>query len=233
MVLISQITNGKSLYSKLRTKHNLAEAWRRVYDNGIKSESIDTQKAVKEFNIDYATKLKTIQKKLQQNRYKFKQPIGIPISRPGKDPRPIVLWDIHDRIVQRAILNIIQAQDSVKKYVNVPTSFGGIEGQSVRKAIFHVCESIKSGLVYYITSDIQKFFTRIPRTEVIKALANLLPDQSLREILDQASKTELDNLSQLGSKKELFPIHEVGVVFCCPLHIGYPTLHGSFFRTGS
>ncbi len=207
----------KNLYSQLRTKNNLTDAWKKVYRNGVKSKSIDTQKAVKKFNIEYDTKIGTIQKQLYEDRYKFKPSTGIPIFKSGKDPRPIVLWDIRDRVVQRAILNIIQSQDSVKVYVNVPTSFGGIEGKSVRKAILHVCNSINSGLVYHITSDIQKFFTRIPRTKVIDILTNLLPDQSLIEILDQASKTELDNLSQLGTKKELFPTYELGVAQGCCL----------------
>jgi RNA-directed DNA polymerase len=218
---------NKDLYYQLRAKSNLRKAWNKVYENGSKSDSIDTKNDIKNFSIKSETHLTTIQKHLRLNKYRFAPSIGITISRKGKDPRPIVLSDVRDKVIRRAILNVLQSQEAIKEYVNVPTSFGGIEGQSVKNAIYYLCKNVKSGLIYYITSDIKKFFTRIPRLEVIKILNNILPDLSLQDILDQASKTELDNLSQLGTKKELFPSHELGVAqgYCLSPLFGNIILH--------
>lgn len=208
---------SKDLYYHIRTISKLTKAWNQVYQNGIRSPSVETQKAVKEFRVDADRRLKKIQRQLYQKKFKFNPAKGVPVSISGKDARPIVVADIKDRIVQRSILDVIQAQNSVSGYVNVPTSFGGLEGKSVRDAIEYVCRATKTGFRYYVTSDIKKFFTRIPRLKVIAILTKLLPDQSLDYILDEASETELKNLSLLGARAELFPSYELGVAQGCCL----------------
>ncbi len=102
-----------------------------------------------------------------------------------------------------------------------------MEGKSVRDAIEYVCRTINIDFRYYVTSDIKKFFTRIPRLQVIDILVNLLPDQSLNYILNEASKTELENLSLLGAKADLFPSYELGVAqgFCLSPLFGNVLLH--------
>jgi len=217
----------KDLYYHIRTKPSLTNAWKKVYQNGIRSESVETQKAVKKFGLDADRRIIKIQRQLQKNEFKFIPAKGVPIQTPGKDPRPIVISDIKNSIVQRSILDVIQSQNSVSKYVNVPTSFGGLEGKSVHSAISHVCQAISTGFRYYITSDIKKFFTRIPRLKVIDILSGLLPDQSLNDILNEASKTELENLALLGSSAKLFPSYELGVAqgYCLSPLFGNVLLH--------
>jgi hypothetical protein len=218
VALKSQKTSiQKDLYFQIRKKENLYSAWKKVYENGSKSQSIDTQKAVKKFNIDYVKHIGNIQRKLRNNQYHFTPSKGVPKLRPGKSPRPIVVSSIKDRIVQRSILDVIQSIESIKKYFDVPTSFGGIKGRKVRDAINQVCKAIKSGSKFYISSDIKNFFIRIPRLTVVKTITDLLPDGSLDKILDQASITELENLADLGRKSELFPTYELGVAQGCCL----------------
>ena len=144
---------SKDLYYHIRTISKLTKAWNQVYQNGIRSPSVETQKAVKEFRVDADRRLKKIQRQLYQKKFKFNPAKGVPVSISGKDARPIVVADIKDRIVQRSILDVIQAQNSVSGYVNVPTSFGGLEGKSVRDAIEYVCRATKTGFRYYVTSD--------------------------------------------------------------------------------
>jgi len=207
----------KNLYFQIRTFRALSKAWKQVYKNGIRSPSLDTQNAVKDFRSNAITRLKTIQNQLQKNKFRFNPAKGIPVCRPGKKDRPIVVADIKDRVVQRSLLDVIQSQDSIANYVNTPTSFGGIENKKVEDAIKSVCQSNKDGLKYYITSDIKEFFTRIPRLHVVKIILDLLPDQSLKEILLKASKTELENLAKLGPKAQFFPSYELGVAQGCCL----------------
>ena len=208
---------SKDLYYHIRTISNLTKAWKQVYNNGIRSQSLETQKAVKEFSIDADKRIKKIQRQLQQEKFKFNPAKGVAVPRPGKDARPIVVADIKDRIAQRSILDIIQSQNAVSRYVSVPTSFGALKGKKVRDAIAYVCRAVKAGFEYYVTSDIKNFFTRIPRLKVVEILTNLLPDQSLNYILDEASKTELENLRLLGARAELFPSYELGVAQGCCL----------------
>jgi RNA-directed DNA polymerase len=207
----------KDLYYRIRTFYALSKAWKQVYQNGIKSQSLETQNAVKEFRSNADSRLKKIQRQLQKNEFMFNPAKGVPVCRIGKRDRPLVVADIKDRVVQRSLLDVIQSQDSVARFVNTPTSFGGLENKKVEDAIKSVCRSNKSGLRYYITSDIKDFFTRIPRLKVINTILRLLPDNSLKDILSEASKTELENLIKLGPKAQLFPTYELGVAQGCCL----------------
>jgi hypothetical protein len=207
----------KDLYYRVRTFSSLSKAWKQVYQNGIRSPSLETQNAVKEFSSNADQWLKKIQRKLQQNLFKFNPAKGVPVCRIGKKDRPLVVAGIKDRVVQRSLLDVIQSQDSISHYVNTPTSFGGIENKKVEDAIKSVCQSNKDGLRYYITSDIKDFFTRIPRLEVIDTILKLLPDKSLQSILTDASKTEIENLRKLGAKAQLFPTYEMGMAQGCCL----------------
>ena len=142
---------------------------------------------------------------------------GAPVPQKGKKPRPIVISRLEDRIVRRSILGVLQSQKEIKEYVHTPNSFGGIENRSVKCAISTACNYIKKGLKYYITSDIKKFFTKIPRLTVVKTLTGLLPENSLNDILSRATKTELENLALLGEQADLFPSYEIGVAQGCCL----------------
>lgn len=207
----------KDLYYHIRTFSSLNRAWKQVYQNGIRSPSLDTQNAVKEFSSNAYQRLKNIQRKLRQNKFKFNPAKGVPVCRIGKSDRPLVVADIKDRVVQRSLLDVIQSHTSVSGYVNTPTSFGGLEDKKVEDAIKSVCQANKEGSRFYITSDIKNFFTRIPRLKVIDTILTLLPDKTLENILSKASKTELENLKKLGPKAQLFPSYELGMAQGCCL----------------
>lgn len=207
----------KSLYDRLQEPKNLTNAWKVVYANGIKSFSDESKEKVKLFNIDFEKHRRQIYKRLKEQKYKFSPASPILKKRHGKDPRPIVAYSLEDRIVQRALLNILQSVDTIKTALEVPTSFGGIGGRSVRDAIKLAYDAVKAGAKNYIRSDIEAFFTKIPRPTVIEQIDSLLPDTSLNNILDDASKTELENLSSLGGLAELFPDNYFGVPQGCCL----------------
>lgn len=217
----------KNLYSKLFKSITLLKAWKRVQSNARNSDSEKTRHDLEEFAKGFESKLKQISAELKQQSYKFSTATGVPIKRPNKSPRPIVVIPIRDRIVQRALLDVIQSEESVKEYVAVPTSYGGIEGRQVREAIKHVCTSAKDGKKFFIRSDIKNFFTCIPRLDVINTLGNLLPDDSLKDILEEATKTELKNLDELGKEAKIFPSHEIGVAqgYCLSPLFGNILLH--------
>lgn len=217
----------KNLYSKLHQSQTLLKAWKRVQSNARNSDSDKTRQDLEEFSKSYESKLRQIRTELKKQSYKFSPATGVPVKRPNKGPRPIVVISIRDRIVQRALLEVIQSEKSVKEYVAVPTSYGGIEGRQVKEAIKNVCTSVKEGKKFFIRSDIKDFFTCIPRLDVIKTLRNLLPDESLNDILKEATKTELKNIIALGKDAEIFPSYEIGVAqgYCLSPLFGNILLH--------
>ena len=70
---------------------------------------------------------------------------------------------IQTRVVQRAILEVLQSAPALEPYYKNPTSFGGIKGKGlgVPGAVKTVNEAVEAGAKYYIRSDIDSFFTKI------------------------------------------------------------------------
>jgi hypothetical protein len=214
-------------YSKVRNKTRLYRAWRRVYENGIISKSIETRNQIKDFSGFALREINRIADHLYKNKFSFAPAIGIPQKRTGKNPRPIVKSPIPNRIVQRSILDVLQEESAIHQYVFVPTSFGSIETRGVTSAVTASYDAMQNGAAWYIRSDIEGFFRQIPREKVLQIISDKLPDPIFNKLLAAAVTTELENLDELGKNAELFPLYDIGVAQGCCLSplIGNILLH--------
>lgn len=215
-------------YSKVRNKIILYSAWRKVYENGISSKSLETRNQVKDFSALALQEISRIADHLYRNKFSFAPAIGIPQKRTGKKkPRPIVKSPIPNRIVQRSILDVLQDEPAIHQYVSVHSSFGGIETRGVTSAVKAAYDAIQNGAIWYIRSDIEGFFTQIPREKVLQIISDKIPDPLFNKLLASAVTTELENLEELGKNAQLFPIYDIGVAQGCCLSplIGNILLH--------
>lgn len=80
-----------------------------------------------------------------------------------------------------------------------------------------VQEATHNGARYFVRSDIEGFFTNIPRADVLSFIAELIHDPEFLDLLGRATDTRLANLHQLGDEALLFPIEEKGVAQGSPL----------------
>jgi retron-type reverse transcriptase len=218
-------------YDTARKTKALHFAWRKVYSNGIRSKSLDTRNLVIEFNNNAYSNIQGIYRLLLKDKFRFAPARGVPIRRPNKPPRPIVIAPIANRIVQRSILDVLQSENSISKYINTPFSFGGIkdydEPKGVRNAIHAAQKAIAEGAKWYIKSDIKNFFTNIPKHKVVDIISSLIHDNKFIQLFEAAIDVELENMAELGRNAELFPIYEIGVAQGCCLSplIGNILLH--------
>ena len=187
--------------------------------NGINSDKEETRRLVKDFSIGIETHLERIYRQLLKDKFRFPPSEGIPIPRKGKKPRPLVKSPIQSRIVQRAILEVLQSAPALEPYYKNSTSFGGIKGKGlgVPGAVKTVYAAIETGARHYIRSDIDSFFTKIPRKIVLAKISAVISDHKFECLLEKATDVELDNLSWLGSSAALFPSYEIGVAQGCCL----------------
>jgi hypothetical protein len=135
----------------------------------------------------------------------------VPQQRPGKSPRPIVVAPIENRIVQRALLDVLQAHPPLKPYFEVATSYGGLKKKGAPDAIEHAYRAMESGANYFIRSDIQGFSTKIPKSEVLSVIDGQVSDAKLMELLTAAVAVELENRAELERLADLFPLYDEGV----------------------
>ena len=117
-----------SLSVLLRRFSNLEEAWRHVHSHAIRSQSSEIRAEARLFEQSVTVTLRSVQSRLGQDRFKFEPARGITIRRKGKTPRPVVVAPIESRIVQRALLNVLQGIPAIKSALQAGYNYGGVSG---------------------------------------------------------------------------------------------------------
>lgn len=208
------------LYSELRRTQSLTKAWRVVRASAMRSSSAETRNEASEFDADSHSRLRSIQDKLRRKTFKFKPQYGIAKQRDGKSARPLVISPIENRIVQRAILDVLQGHvEPIQDILNTPTSFGGIRRRRVSMAISALKERFVAGDKYHIRSDIPSFFTRVSKPDVMKYMGTIISDVDFLRVFEMGITTTLENLTDLQRAKvaDLFPLGAEGVAQGSPL----------------
>lgn len=157
----------------------------------------------KEFANHEYDRLVSLRRKLKEHKFKFSAH-ATPIKKSGKKKeRPVVNIDtIEGRIVQKAILDILQAQNKLKKYLQCKVSYGGLADKDVAKAIRNIYYHLRdSGHIYAKVADIDSFFTKIKKDTVIKKIKEFCKDENFINILDKAINLEISNLNDLRNDK--------------------------------
>jgi hypothetical protein len=129
----------------------------------------------------------------------------------------LVVAAIENRVVQRALLDVLQSLPEIQKILATRTSVGGVKDRGREHAMALVREALNANGRYYLRSDIEGFFTRIPRQLVLNFIGSFVRDVEFLEVVSRATSTELANLRQLGDDALLFPIDDLGVAQGSPL----------------
>lgn len=205
------------MYRELGRPTTIEKAWINVRSKAKKSLSQEIKNQLKNFERKSSKNIRSIAGKLRADSYVFSKQTPYVQKRGNKKKRPIVIADINDRVVQRAILDQLQSHSTMMAYLNTEYSFGGIKKKSVKEAINKVIEHYKNGKIYYIRSDIIEFFRSIPRDRVLAKIKTILGGETkFCNILKEATTVELAIISDLKDV-ELFPTYELGVAQGCCL----------------
>jgi retron-type reverse transcriptase len=198
----------------LRSRAVLKKAWLKIRSNGASPQaSRQTRRLVSEFAETEDRGIERIQEKLHSKPYVFGPARGVAIPKPGKpEKRPLVVFDIETRIVQRAILDLVKELPPVKSTLQSGYNFGGVEGNesSVPAAVKEVVKSTEK-YGYFIRSDIKKFFDTVGRQAAVSALTRHIHDQDFIALVNAATTVELSNRQALGSDAKYFPSAEFGL----------------------
>ncbi len=207
----------------------LHRAWASVRRSGFSSTSIETKNSIKRFEKNWINNVERIAAKLRANTFEFEGERGIaPSKGKGKQGRrPIVLAPIENRVVRRAILEVLQGYGchdggarnkwqgvaAIKQVMEMPTSVGGIPHRGVPHGLALIDEAVRIGHCWFVRSDIKDFFTRISITDVISFISHAVPDRQFIALFEKALTTNLINRDELEERRlfKLFPDGELGV----------------------
>ncbi|WP_164521707.1 reverse transcriptase domain-containing protein [Sphingomonas sp. ABOLE] len=197
-------------------------AWHAIRRNAETSQQDATKNKAKIFGEDLPKNLRVIQDRLKKG-YKFAPAYGAtPPKGGGKvGKRPIVVAPLEDRIVQRAILDVLQDATEVagvQRVLRTPTSIGGIKGRGVDHAIAIFDERVKAGDRFVAGSDISGFFTKIPRERVLAFFEREGVEADFLRLIRDGLTVELSNVDKLSDDDlKMFPTGADGVAQGCPL----------------
>ena len=203
----------------VRRIDNLYRAWAAVRSN-VNASGHDRFKAeVKKISENPIPHLRRIHASLHSRRFIFAEQHGVLKTKSTGKKRPIVVAPINNRIVQRAILNVLQSEDSrivphlgdIPRALRTSTSVGGIPKRGVAYGIEIINEAIKSGAIYYLRSDIRDFFTKVPKASITGFVREQTKDEEFTILFEQAIATELDNADEVKDYLYLFPLEDIGV----------------------
>lgn len=205
-------SKSKSPSQLLRSTANLDAAWRQVRANSERSQSAEIREESKVFEKTTSSSLKSIQTRLSRKSFVFKPAKGITIRRKGKTPRPIVVAPVESRIVQRALLNIVQEVPAIKSELTAGFNFGGVPGHGfgVPAAVAKAIRAMRD-TGYFIRTDIKSFFVDIPRATAVDAILAHIDDRQFGDVFRKATETELADMAKLGEDAKLFPLEQAGV----------------------
>lgn len=148
------------LYKLVYKPATLSKAWQIVRTNGMSSSSKDTRLQIRKYDEESLRHLNLINRQLQRKTFRFGVQKGLAIEKKkgsGKR-RPVVLAPIKNRIVQRALLDILQDNvPAVRAVLETPTSIGGIPKRGTRHAIKLIVDAMQGGSNWFVSSDISGF----------------------------------------------------------------------------
>jgi RNA-directed DNA polymerase len=217
------------LCARLRSKQVLHRAWAAVKASGLSSVSVRTIQRINSFDENWINNLARIARRLKAGTFDFVDEVGIapPKGRGKQGRRPIVLAPIENRIVRRAILEVLQGYGeaapkprnrwsgipAIRKIMDTRTSVGGIRGRGVSHGLSLIDLAVREGQHFFVRSDIKDFFTRIPITKVNDFVRDAVADEKFAALFEKALATNLINKEELEDLHllKLFPDDETGV----------------------
>ncbi|MBK4739889.1 group II intron reverse transcriptase/maturase [Bacillus cereus] len=191
----------KYLFKKVISDDNLLLAYRSIKSNKgsntVGSDGLSIED-VAELSIDeYLEKIRTM-----LNNYQPKAVRRVEIPKPNGKKRPLGIPCIWDRIIQQAILQVLEPICEAKFH---PSSYGFRPNCSSRNAMAKAVHMVNRGKMYYVVDiDIKGFFDEVNHRKLMKQLWSLgIHDKKLLSIIKAIlrSPVKLPDMSVIFPKK--------------------------------
>jgi RNA-directed DNA polymerase len=172
-----------SLIDKVYALPNLQRAWERVQANG--GAAGGDGMTVAKFAQDAPARLQHLAQDLRAKTYRPQPVRRVFIPKSGGGQRPLGIPTIRDRIVQQAILQVLEpifeAQFS-------PRSHGFRPERGCDTALSVVDRAVRHGYGWVVDADLQRFFDTVDHEKLLDALNEEVADGSLLRLIRQILK---------------------------------------------
>ena len=170
-----------TLYGRIMDQATLKAAWERVRANGgapgMDGVSIEQVEQTAEGVMGF---LEQIRKELHAKTYRPDAVRRVYIPKPDGRERPLGIPTVRDRVVQTAVLLILEP---IFEADFEDCSYGFRPGRSAHDALEEVRQSIAAGLETIYDADLQGYFDSIPHDKLIACVRMRVVDRSVLRLI--------------------------------------------------
>jgi RNA-directed DNA polymerase len=169
---------GESLLEEVCERENLEGAWHRVRSNqgspGVDGRTIDETR-------DYLREhWPSIREQLLKGTYKPQPVRRVEIAKPDGGVRKLGIPTVLDRLIQQAILQVLQSRWDPTFSEN---SYGFRPGRSAHQAVAQAQSFVAEGLEWVVDIDLEKFFDRVNHDILMDRVARRISDKRLLRLI--------------------------------------------------
>lgn len=181
------------LIDKVFAERNLWAAFQQVAKN--KGAAGVDRVTVEQFSEQLPDVVWELSDQLQAGSYRPQAVRRVYIPKPGStEQRPLGIPAVRDRVVQAAIVNVIEPifeRDFAKH------SYGFRPGRGCKDALRRVAELLRAGYVYIVDADLKSYFDTIPHDRLMSRLEEKIADGPLLKLIRSFLEAHiLDGMSE-------------------------------------
>jgi len=181
------------LIDEISNRDTLIKAWKsltkRSFSYGLDNVTIE------QFKESIDGQLDEIQKQLasKTTTYTFAQLRLYLADKKDGGHRPIKIPAVRDRVVQKAIYDVIYPYLDKKYNINNPASYAYIKSRKIEDVATKILKLRADGYRYCCKADIKKFFENVDKKDLLKLVTDALPDQSINKLIEAVIVNDISN----------------------------------------
>jgi len=193
--LVEGVEGGKwfRLFDKVFAERNLLAALQQVTKNDG-APGVD-HVTVREFNRRLPESIWEVSDQLKADTFQPQAIRRVHIAKPGStETRPLGIPTVRDRVVQAAIVNVIEP---IFERDFAEQSYGFRPGRSCRDALRQVDRLLQAGYTHVVDADLKSYFDSIPHDRLMSRLKEKIADGRVLSLIERFLKAcIMESLSQ-------------------------------------
>lgn len=167
------------LYDRIYRRDTLETAYRLIKRNGGKP-GVDGLSFSTIESAGSETFIDEIQRSLQEKGYRADPVLRVKIPKSNGGHRPLGIPTIKDRLVQMAVLLILEP---IFEADFLDCSYGFRPGRSAHDALDELRQSLKEGWASVYDADLRSYFDTIPHDQLMRCLEKRIADRSTLKLI--------------------------------------------------